>query len=340
MRLRETAVAVTCLVAVLAVVSISDDVEADDGDAFYCYSHQMTFEYTGTTPDLEDVRWTAVGVVDGVEEEMEVTLVEGSDSWAVTLDSDHVSECSEVRITQTVVRGDETLSETNTFYPVMDLREDEVLTVAFYDGVSDLPVFRPITEKTVVRVEDDFVEVPADPERDGYTFAGWFTSDGEEFDPKEPVTSDIDVYARWMSGSGSGGGQGVTVDNVYVVVFEVQEGFDYKIESVTANSVVFTVTVREGFSFAGDPEVTSTSGTISVKGATYTLSSITSNAVVTIVGNPIYDSNPDDPPVLVEDGGFPWIWIIVIVVIVLLVLAMYMYCRGRQGDGTDGSRLE
>lgn len=337
MRLRETAVAVMCLVAVLAVVGISDDVEADDGDAFYCYSHQMTFEYTGTTPDLEDVRWTAVGVVDGVEEEMEVTLVEGSDSWAVTLDSDHVSECSEVRITQTVVRGDETLSETNTFYPVMDLGEDEVLTVAFYDGVSDLPVFRPITEKTVVPVGDNFVEVPSVPQRDGYSFAGWFTSDGEEFDPKKPVTSDTNLYARWMS-AGSGG-QSVTVDNIFVVAFQVQEGFDYRIESVESDGVVFTVTVRDGYSFAGDPEVTTTSGKITVDGDRYTLSSITSNAVVTIVGNPIYDVNPDDPSVPVEDDGFPWIWIIVVIAIVLLVLSVCMYYRSRQDDGTGGSRL-
>ena len=337
MRLRETAVAVMCLVAALAVVGISDDVEADDGDAFYCYSHQMTFEYIGTTPDLEDVRWTAVGVVDGVEEDMEVTLVEESDSWAVTLDSDHVSECSEVRITQTVVRGDETLSETNTFYPVMDLEEDEVLTVAFYDGVSDLPVFRPITEKTVVPVGDDFVEVPSVPQRDGYSFAGWFTSDGEEFDPKEPVTSDMNLYARWMSASG--GGQSVTVDNIFVVAFQVQEGFDYHIESVESDGVVFTVTVRDGYSFAGDPDVTTTSGKITVDGDRYTLSSITSNAVVTIVGNPIYDVNPDDPSVPAEDGGLPWIWIIVVIAIVLLALSAYMYCRSRQDDGTDGSRL-
>ena len=339
MRLRETAVAVMCLVAVLAVVGISDDVEADDGDAFYCYSHQMTFEYTGTTPDLEDVRWTAVGVVDGVEEEMEVTLVEGSDSWAVTLDSDHVSECSEVRITQTVVRGDETLSETNTFYPVMDLGEDEVLTVAFYDGVSDLPVFRPITEKTVVPVGDNFVEVPSVPQRDGYSFAGWFTSDGEEFDPKQPVTSDTTLYARWMT-VGTDGSHDVTVNNTFVVAFQVQEGLDYTIESVESDGVVFTVSVKDGYSFAGDLEVTSTSGKISVDEDKYTLSSITSNTVVTIVGNPIYDENPEDPSIPFDDNGIPWIWIILILVIVLLLLSAYMYYRSRQNGGTDGSRLE
>ena len=212
---------------------------------------------------------------------------------------------------------------------------DGVYTVSFHDGtgVIDQTV---ITNETTVSMGSDHVVVPDDPVRDGYSFAGWFTSDGEEFDPKQPVKSDMIVYARWMT---AGGGQDVTVNNTFVVVFQVQEGFEYHIESVESDGVVFTVTVRDGYSFAGDPEVTTTSGKITVDGDRYTLSSITSNAVVTIVGNPIYDVNPDDPSVPAEDGGLPWIWIIVVIAIVLLALSAYMYYRSRQDDGTGGSRI-
>ena len=215
---------------------------------------------------------------------------------------------------------------------------DGAYTVSFHDG-SGIVDQTVITNETTVRMGSDHVVVPDDPVKDGYSFAGWFTSDGEEFDPKQPVTSDTTLYARWMT-VGTDGSHDVTVNNTFVVAFQVQEGLDYTIESVESDGVVFTVSVKDGYSFAGDLEVTSTSGKISVDEDKYTLSSITSNTVVTIVGNPIYDENPEDPSIPFDDNGIPWIWIILILVIVLLLLSAYMYYRSRQNGGTDGSRLE
>jgi uncharacterized repeat protein (TIGR02543 family)/LPXTG-motif cell wall-anchored protein len=43
------------------------------------------------------------------------------------------------------------------------------------------------------------VAKPADPTRDGYTFAGWFTqaTGGTLWDFGSPVTADITLYAHW-----------------------------------------------------------------------------------------------------------------------------------------------
>ena len=42
---------------------------------------------------------------------------------------------------------------------------------------------------------------PADPTRDGYTFQGWFTEDGDEYDFDTPVTEDVVLVAKWAQNS-------------------------------------------------------------------------------------------------------------------------------------------
>lgn len=47
-------------------------------------------------------------------------------------------------------------------------------------------------------VEDgQSVNPPSDPTRDGYTFAGWYDEDGNEYDFDTPVTQDITLIAHW-----------------------------------------------------------------------------------------------------------------------------------------------
>ena len=43
------------------------------------------------------------------------------------------------------------------------------------------------------------VSKPTTPTRTGYTFEGWFTSDGTEWDFSKPVTSDLTLTAKWKS---------------------------------------------------------------------------------------------------------------------------------------------
>lgn len=81
----------------------------------------------------------------------------------------------------------------------------EVVTrsVTFDDGID-------ATKDAVVAVPNgDPVAAPADPERDGYTFAGWFSDEActQAWDFESPVTSDMTLYAKWAK-VGDEGGEG------------------------------------------------------------------------------------------------------------------------------------
>jgi uncharacterized repeat protein (TIGR02543 family) len=43
---------------------------------------------------------------------------------------------------------------------------------------------------------------PADPTLEGYTFAGWCTLDGTEYDFGATVLKSVTVYAKWINGAG------------------------------------------------------------------------------------------------------------------------------------------
>lgn len=42
---------------------------------------------------------------------------------------------------------------------------------------------------------------PANPEKSGYTFAGWYTAEGLDWDFDSAITSDITLYAKWIENS-------------------------------------------------------------------------------------------------------------------------------------------
>ena len=66
--------------------------------------------------------------------------------------------------------------------------------------------------------KNKMVSEPGAPTRDGYTFLGWYTAEGEKWDfAKDVVTADMTLYAKWVKnavnpggngGSGSNGGSG------------------------------------------------------------------------------------------------------------------------------------
>lgn len=66
--------------------------------------------------------------------------------------------------------------------------------------------------------KNKMVSEPAAPTRDGHTFLGWYTAEGEKWDfAKDVVTADMTLYAKWTKnavtpggngGSGSNGGSG------------------------------------------------------------------------------------------------------------------------------------
>ena len=122
-----------------------------------------------------------------------------------------------------------------------------------------------------------------------------------------------------------GGDHPIYVDKTYVVTFDVAPGMDYTVFS-SGKTVTFTVSVAEGFELEGDPRVSASAGSLSNDGLTYTLSSISSDVVVTIDGDTVRVDGPEPAP---SDDGFPWIWVVVVLVIVIVALAVAYYYRSR-----------
>ena len=67
-----------------------------------------------------------------------------------------------------------------------------VYTATFYANNDTDPVEMPV-------VEGEPVDKPADPEKDGYTFKGWFTDEAltKAYDFETLATGDISLYAKW-----------------------------------------------------------------------------------------------------------------------------------------------
>lgn len=57
--------------------------------------------------------------------------------------------------------------------------------------------------------KNKIVSEPAAPTRDGYTFLGWYTAEGEKWDfAKDVVTADMTLYAKWTKNAVTPGGNG------------------------------------------------------------------------------------------------------------------------------------
>lgn len=57
--------------------------------------------------------------------------------------------------------------------------------------------------------KNKMVSEPAAPTRDGHTFLGWYTAEGEKWDfAKDVVTADMTLYAKWVKNAVTPGGNG------------------------------------------------------------------------------------------------------------------------------------
>lgn len=62
--------------------------------------------------------------------------------------------------------------------------------------------------------KNKMVSEPAAPTRDGYTFLGWYTAEGEKWDfAKNVVTADMTLYAKWIKNAVNPGGSGSSGSN-------------------------------------------------------------------------------------------------------------------------------
>lgn len=288
MRMKVCIALALVFVTVLAVSQIGSEVDAEDGDVWYCYSHEMSFYYQGGTTDYDSIAWEVYGLIDG--EKVRLSTTDGDESIGmIYLDRDEVSRCSEIYITQTVTKGATTVSETNTYIPVTHLdREEGILFVVFHDGYTDTPVgVSTITATTVVPAGGSFVQVPETPVREGHSFLGWFTEDGERFDPSEPVTGNVEVYAGWMTVT-----DGMTVVDAgdHIVTFVTSDGFLPEVISLGNGELVFTFNVLDGYAYDIDTlEVVATVGHLVMDDqGVFTLSDIDSDSVVTVTADRLY----------------------------------------------------
>ena len=183
--------------------------------------------------------------------------------------------------------GDVIDTQTMLVHPMHVLDdEDGKFTIRFWDS-GNLLAYQEIDETTIVEEGFNFYELPANPTKDGLSFMGWYldpdSPDGMA-DPGEPVTDDLDLYARWGGGTG-GGTSTVVVHETHVVTFEAVNGLRYDVVSVGEDSVTFMVTPSEGFEFdLSSIRVESTSGMITSGNGIYVLSSIDRDIVVTVTG--------------------------------------------------------
>ena len=80
--------------------------------------------------------------------------------------------------------------------------------------------------KTVTGPATTIDALPTPPTRNGYTFAGWKSLDGQSFTADSPVTSTIVVYAQWSEGQLASGSLAITI------------GFEYGALTVTGSDGV------------------------------------------------------------------------------------------------------
>lgn len=271
--------------ATLAMASTAADAADPTGydKEFYCYGDNPIFSYdynTGYT-----VTWD-VRTVSGDTLPYKET---GADGREITVSLEGVDE--DVVVTQTVTDGDRQDVERMIVHPMHVLEdEDDRFTVRFLDGGNVLSI-EEITTTTVVEAGDDFFTVPADPVKDGFRFIGWYVDPDaldSMVDPSEPLKDDLDLYARWGSGTG-GGTHTVTVQETHVVTFDMVNGLRYDIVSVEDDRVEFLVSVADGYTFdMSSLSVTSDNGIITRNGDAYVLDEIDGDTVVRIDGDRLY----------------------------------------------------
>ncbi len=288
------------LAAVLAltVTAIaSEESEAAPSMMYYCYGNTLELTY------LYDESRVAV----------EWTLEKHFNDGTVRTETDtgspitvNVVGCSHVNVTQTVrsLTDPSTDSQEIVIFP-MGLGPGEEYTVTFMNESTPYYRYHLNGDVTVVH-GNPFVLLPSDPVRSGYSFGGWYTDQAftQQFDPYQPVTGDVFVYAKWTAS----GGQIVTGDG-YVVTFDVVDGLKYDVQSVGKDSVKFTVGTTEGHRYKdGTLQVNPSSGSVAKDNDIYTLSSIKSNIVVRItaqmLGTVSYDmSNCTVSETTASDGS-------------------------------------
>lgn len=101
-----------------------------------------------------------------------------------------------------------------------------------------------VSSQTVQKGES--AKSPADPTKEGYTFAGWYLnlSDSSTYDFSKEVTKDITLKAKWIENS--------TESGTYNVTFDTNGGSSVSSITVkTGEASILPTPTREGYKFLG-----------------------------------------------------------------------------------------
>lgn len=305
------ATAFATAIVLISVVAVSDVATADDDfEVWYSYNDTVVLTYPYYTEGMK-VEWQLdpqLPYEKKSEYQIQVDAI-GYDNFGVTQ-----------KVTQNGVTDTKQIQVI-----VCPLDDGEVIRVRYMNGTME-HYTHEITNKTTVRVgTDSFAAQPDEPVRSGSTFTGWYL-DREctrEFDPRDPITDDIEVYAGWTP-VGSGGSGTVIVNKIYTVTFNTGLGLTYSSEVLGERNLRFSVGVQDGYELIGSISVSSSAGSLSdLGGGEYLLDDIDCNIVITISGD-VRDIS-DEP----ESGGFPWWVLVAIVLIIALAAVAVVYLRSR-----------
>ena len=315
------------IVAVLVMTSgvvLMDDSDADtlDQGTYYVYGDNPIM--MPTFPESKST-WAAT-CGDTVLE-----VIPYGDGGFVTIDISGVDGV--VRVEQTV--GDDVaVSNLIPLHLPSSGDEDGVYTITFHDGNNVVEV-STITNQTVVEMGDIHVAQPEDPEREGYEFGGWFTDRSfvanSEFDPRQPITGDMDVYAKWTSVNTPGGDSGrVDVEN-HVVTFQCDTGLTYNLLTNTGGVITFEVLEDSGYDVVWSTvEVTADYCDVSYLNGVYTLSGINSDVIVQITGEVVTSDNPNAPS---DNGGTDYtLYAILLIILAVICMALAVYIMRTRGS--------
>lgn len=329
MRAMRAAIVVAILAIMVFAIVPSEESDGNttvtDGSTWYCYGDNPTFVFPEYSEGIE-VSWE---VIDG--EGNDVTPEDQRSDSQITV---NLAGYDCITVTQTVSAPNGEPSTMTIHVIPLHIPAGASYTVRFHDAGNLVGTY-VITNNTVVEAGQPHVIDPA-IERDGYEFRGWFEEDAEtQFDFTQPISGDVDLYAKWGYSGVSGGSTDNVVIGTNTVTFNTGVGLYCDPSQPGTNSVQFEVGVLGGFELHGAITVTATGGNlIQMSDGVYLLSGIEGNVTVTISGNttPI-DSDPDDDITDDDPGDVPvptgndytmFAVILIVLAVICIVLALYI----------------
>ena len=318
--------AVTLAVIATALVTApsSDAVDGQDS-TIYCYGdHPMLVPHWGYNSETV---WTFES-----DNGNEVEYQTDESTGVVTID---ISNHDKVYVTQEV-NGETAKATLIGLHLMQDENDDDkVYTITFHDRGNVIHTHE-IKPETVVTEGDLFVITPEDPTRDGYEFGGWYTDSSfvanSAFDPRDVVTSDMDVYAKWIPvNTPSGGDSGHISSGTHTVTFQCDEGLTYNVVSNSNGTVSFTVSELTGYDVIWSTvKVDADSYNVTYSNGVYTISGIHSDVIVSISGECATSSNPNDSEG--EGGSDLTMYAIILVIVAIICIALAVYIMRTRGS--------